>query len=44
MKATQWPISFRGISWHRYRDGKLVEGWDSWNYKAVIEQLSAAAG
>jgi steroid delta-isomerase-like uncharacterized protein len=40
--ATQQPVSFRGMSWHRYRDGKLVEGWDSWDQTAMIQQLRAA--
>jgi steroid delta-isomerase-like uncharacterized protein len=29
VKATQESVSFRGITWHRYRNGKLIEGWDS---------------
>lgn len=41
-RATQEAVSFRGISWHKYRDGKLCEGWDGWNLSGLIEQLRTA--
>ena len=42
VKATQQSVSFRGMTWHHYRDGKLIEGWDSWNEMALLEQLRSA--
>jgi steroid delta-isomerase-like uncharacterized protein len=44
VKATQERVSFRGITWHRYKNGKLTEGWDSWNHLALVEQLRTADG
>src|SRR5262245_41462273 len=32
LPATGRVISFRGMTWIRYCDGKMVEGWDSWNH------------
>lgn len=32
--------TFRGITWQRYQDGKLIEGQDSWNQNALFEALS----
>jgi steroid delta-isomerase-like uncharacterized protein len=37
------PVRFRGMTWHRYRDGRLVEGWDSWNMGGLVQQLAASA-
>ena len=34
-------ISFRGITWLTFRDGRIVEGWDSWNQGGVIARLQA---
>ena len=33
---------FRGLTWLKFRDGKIVEGWDAWNQGALIQELSAA--
>jgi steroid delta-isomerase-like uncharacterized protein len=32
-------ISFRGMTWIRYRDGKMIEGWDSWNLQGLLKAL-----
>jgi steroid delta-isomerase-like uncharacterized protein len=32
-------ISFRGMTWIRYREGKMVEGWGSWNLLGLIQAL-----
>lgn len=32
-------ISLRGITWIRYRDGRMVEGWDCWDTAALAGQL-----
>lgn len=39
LKATGRPISIRGMTWLKFRDGKFVEGWDSWNQGALFESL-----
>ena len=35
------PVRVRGMTWHRFRDGRLVEGWDSWNVGGLVQQLAA---
>ena len=35
--------TFRGISWMVFSDGRLVEGWDSWNQGLLLQQLSGPA-
>jgi steroid delta-isomerase-like uncharacterized protein len=44
--ASHQRVQFRGLTWLKFRDGKIVEGWDAWNQGALIQQLSAidAAG
>jgi steroid delta-isomerase-like uncharacterized protein len=42
-EATGRPVSFRGITWIRIREGKLVEGWDSWNVGGLVQQLAGPA-
>jgi steroid delta-isomerase-like uncharacterized protein len=41
--ATGRKVAFRGMSWFRIQDGKLMEGWDSWNPTGLIESLRAPA-
>src|SRR5262249_21301855 len=41
-KASGKPVSFRGISWVRFGNGKIVEGWDSWNLGKLLGEMSAA--
>jgi len=31
LEPTHQPISTRGMTWLRFREGRVVEGWDSWN-------------
>lgn len=38
-EPTDQPISVRGITWLRFQDGKMVEGWDAWNQGALFQQL-----
>jgi len=37
-------VTFRGITWFRFANGRLVEGWDSWNQGRLMNELQAAAG
>jgi steroid delta-isomerase-like uncharacterized protein len=32
-------VTVRGMTWIRYRDGKMAEGWDCWNQTGLIEAL-----
>ncbi len=31
------------MTWLRFADGQIVEGWDSWNQGRVVAELQAAA-
>jgi steroid delta-isomerase-like uncharacterized protein len=39
--ATSRPVRFRGITWVRVRDGKLVEGWQHSNIPEVLRSLAS---
>jgi steroid delta-isomerase-like uncharacterized protein len=41
--ATHAPVAFRGMTWHRFANGRIAEGWDAWNQGAVVETLRAEA-
>ena len=32
-------INVRGTTWLVARDGKIVEGWDTWNLAGMLESL-----
>jgi steroid delta-isomerase-like uncharacterized protein len=32
-------VSFRGMTWLRFRDGKIAEGVDCWNRSGLMETL-----
>src|SRR5688572_20017857 len=32
-------LSFRGMTWIRYRDGKMIEGRDSWNMSGLVQTM-----
>lgn len=35
-------IDVRGMSWLTVRDGKLAEGWDTWNLGGLLDSLRLA--
>ena len=35
--------AFRGMTWMKFSDGRIVEGWDSWNQGRLFEDLRTAA-
>jgi steroid delta-isomerase-like uncharacterized protein len=39
LTATQRPIHLRGMTWIRFANGKMVEGFDCWNQREMIESL-----
>ena len=41
--TTMVPVSFRGLTWLRFTDGQIVEGWDAWNQERLVNELKAAA-
>jgi steroid delta-isomerase-like uncharacterized protein len=38
--ATGRRVKAEGISWTRWRDGLLVEGWDRWNAAELLRSLT----
>jgi len=42
--ATRQSVNVRGTTWLVIRDGKLVEGWDTWNLGGLLESLRSSAG
>jgi|ERR1051326_79399 steroid delta-isomerase-like uncharacterized protein len=36
---TNRAVQVRGTSWLTVRDGKLAEGWDTWNLGGLLESL-----
>ncbi len=40
--ATGRVVMAKGMTWHRFEDGRLVEGWDSWNADGLMRQLSGS--
>jgi len=43
VEPTNKRVSFSGITWMRWSDGKLVEGWDCWNQGGVLAELQGHA-
>jgi len=40
--ATRKLVAFRGITWLRFSEGRIVEGWDSWNQGRLFSELQQA--
>jgi predicted ester cyclase len=34
------PITFSGMTWLNFKDGRIVEAWDRWNRDGLLRQLS----
>ena len=43
IKPSGREMSFRGMTWMAFRDGKVVEGWDSWNLGGLLNDCRAAS-
>ena len=43
-KASGRNVDIRGTTWLTIRDGKIVEGWDTWNLNRLLEDLRGSAG
>ena len=41
--ATGRKVSFSGMTWMRFTNGKLAEGWDCWNAHGLGALLSSGA-
>ena len=42
LRPTGRHVSRRGITWLRFRNGRIIEGWDAWNQAAVMQTLAEA--
>lgn len=42
--ACHKPVEVRGMTWHRFEDGVMVEGWDAWNIGGLMQHLTAEPG
>jgi steroid delta-isomerase-like uncharacterized protein len=40
--ATRQQVHVRGTTWMTVRDGRIVEGWDTWNLGGLLESLRAS--
>jgi steroid delta-isomerase-like uncharacterized protein len=38
------PVAARGMTWIRYQNGKMMEGWDCWNVTGFLESLRSPGG
>ncbi len=36
-------VQFSGMSWLRFRNGRMIAGWDRWNAQAVMQLLQNGA-
>ena len=40
LEPTGQVVKFSGMTWVHIRDGKIVEGWDSWNQGGLMQRLN----
>jgi len=33
-------VSFDGCAWVRHRNGRILEGWNSWDFLGLLERMS----
>ncbi len=43
ISASGRKVRFSGMTWLRFRDGRIIEGWDRWNAHAVMQLLRNGA-
>ena len=41
LPASNRTVSFRGMSWMHFANGRIAEGWDSWNQEKLLQELAA---
>lgn len=41
VKASGRRVSFRGMTWLTFAQGRIVRGWDSWNQGLLMQQLGS---
>lgn len=41
LAATSKPLSFSGMTWLEFKDGRIVQAWDRWNRDGLLRQLGA---
>ncbi len=41
LKPTGRAVKVCGMTWLKFRDGRIVEGWDHWNQAAFLQQIQA---
>jgi len=39
--ASRKRLPFRGITWLRFENGRIVQGWDSWNLGKLLSEMTA---
>ena len=43
IKATGRRLNFSGMTWLRFSEGRIVEGWDRWNLHGLLGLLQQGA-
>ena len=38
--ASGRKVTIHGMSWLKYRDGLIIEGWDHWNFNGLVNALT----